>query len=348
MTPQIARTQGSVADEQEGKSEHARGGVFRAVVVGRMHDIPYVLQHPALASGNRFEIVGLLAVEDSKEGLAAAVREQVQMHQADTLLAAGGVGRGIMDALGELAISLDCRLLTLLSLSPPAGLDPVVIWEGEHPLIQLAMTSDRRVRHALKRGLDLFMAAFGLVVAAPILLLASLAVMVDSGGSPLFGHVRIGRGGRRFKCWKLRTMAQDAEERLRRDRALLEAYQNNDFKLPDQSDPRITRVGRLLRQSSLDELPQLWNVLVGDMSMVGPRPLVADELRHYEGHVLTLLSVRPGLTGAWAVSGRHHLAYPQRTDVELEYVRSHTLVTDLRILMRTASAVFDPGIGPRH
>ncbi len=313
-----------------------------------MHEIPYVLQHPALASGQRFEIVGLLAVEDNAVGLAALVREQVQLHAADTLLAAGGVGRGIMDTLGELAISLDCRLLTLLSLSPPAGLDPIVIWEGEHPLIQLAMTRDRRVHVALKRVLDTFMAALGLVVSAPILLAASLAIIVESGGSPLFGHVRIGRGGRRFKCWKLRTMTQDAEKRLRQDRALLEAYQQNDFKLPDQSDPRITRVGRLLRQSSLDELPQLWNVLMGEMSMVGPRPLVADELRHYHGSVLTLLSVRPGLTGAWAVNGRHHLAYPQRAAVELGYVRSHTFRSDLHILMRTVSAVFDPGSGPKR
>jgi len=335
-------------DGPEGTATQSGVAPFRVVVVGPMHEIPYVLQHPALASGHRFEIVGLLAVEDSKDGLAAAVRERVKLHEADTLLAAGGVGRGVMDTLGELAIALDCRLLTLLSLSPPVGLDPVVIWEGEHPLIQLAMTRDRRVRFALKRALDMFMAAFGLVVAAPVLLVASFTIMVESGGSPLFGHVRIGRGGRRFKCWKLRTMSQDAEERLRQDRALLEAYQQNDFKLPDHSDPRITRVGRLLRQSSLDELPQLWNVLMGEMSMVGPRPLVADELRHYVGHVMTLLSVRPGLTGAWAVNGRHHLAYPQRADVELGYVRSHTLWSDLRILLRTASAVFDPGIGPRR
>ena len=141
-------------------------------------------------------------------------------------------------------------------------------------------------------------------------------------------------------------MTADAELRLQRDAELLEAYQRNDFKLPEASDPRVTRVGRILRQSSIDELPQLWNVLVGDMSLVGPRPLVAEELRHYAGDVLTLLSVRPGLTGAWAVSGRHHLAYPRRAEIELAYVRTHSLRRDLRILLRTASAVFDPGIDP--
>jgi lipopolysaccharide/colanic/teichoic acid biosynthesis glycosyltransferase len=138
-------------------------------------------------------------------------------------------------------------------------------------------------------------------------------------------------------------MHLDAEQRLRRDPQLFERYRANDFKLPDDSDPRITYVGRFLRKSSLDELPQLWNVVRGEMSLVGPRPIVAEELQHYRGRVLTLLSVRPGVTGAWAVSGRHHLAYPRRADVELAYVRDRSAWLDLQILVRTIGAVLDPG-----
>ena len=321
---------------------------FRAIVVGDLHEIPYALQHPALTPGQRFEAVAVVPLDGHYLGVPTdAIRAQVLAHNADTILVAGAVGQLAMSALGEVAITLGCRLLALIPASLPRQLDPVIIWEGEHPLIQMAIARDHPVRDAVKRAVDVVLSAIGLIVAAPILLVASLAIRLESPGSPIFGHVRIGRGGRRFRCWKLRTMTSDAERRLLSDAALFEAYQRNGFKLPDASDPRVTGVGRMLRQSSLDELPQLWNVLVGDMSLVGPRPLVADELRHYDGQVLTLLSVRPGLTGAWAVNGRHHLPYPQRAEIELAYVRTLTLHGDLQILLRTASAVFDPGIEPR-
>jgi lipopolysaccharide/colanic/teichoic acid biosynthesis glycosyltransferase len=130
---------------------------------------------------------------------------------------------------------------------------------------------------------------------------------------------------------------------LANDPELRAAYQANDFKLPERLDPRITRVGRWLRRTSLDEVPQLWNVLVGEMSLVGPRPVVAEELVHYQGTVLQLLSVRPGLTGAWVTNGRHGVAYPQRAEIELAYVRHHSLLGDLRILLATAKAVLRPG-----
>ena len=320
---------------------------FRAVVVGDLHEIPYALQHPAIVSRDRFDVVGVVHLDGHYAAiLSYDISAQVRANNADTILVAGAVGRVAMDALGELAITLGCRLLALMPTTLSAQLDPVIIWEGEHPLIQMAISRDHQLRTSVKRATDIALAAIGLIVAIPWLLVAAVAIRLESGGSPLFGHVRVGRGGRRFKCWKLRTMTADAELRLQRDAELLEAYQRNDFKLPEASDPRVTRVGRILRQSSIDELPQLWNVLVGDMSLVGPRPLVAEELRHYAGDVLTLLSVRPGLTGAWAVSGRHHLAYPRRAEIELAYVRTHSLRRDLRILLRTASAVFDPGIDP--
>ena len=105
-------------------------------------------------------------------------------------------------------------------------------------------------------------------------------------------------------------------------------------------------MGRLLRKSSIDEIPQLWNVLIGEMSLVGPRPLVPDELRHFQGHVLALLSARPGLTGAWAVSGRHSVGYPKRAEIELRYVRRLSIRQDLSILVRTVGAVINPGVGP--
>jgi lipopolysaccharide/colanic/teichoic acid biosynthesis glycosyltransferase len=134
-------------------------------------------------------------------------------------------------------------------------------------------------------------------------------------------------------------MYTDAEQRLRSHPQLYRTYVENDYKLPEEVDTRITRIGRFLRRTSLDELPQLWNVLKGEMSLVGPRPIVPDEIRHYNGEASLLLTLKPGITGAWQVSGRSTLQYPERATVELEYVEQWSLLSDLWILLRTIPAV---------
>jgi lipopolysaccharide/colanic/teichoic acid biosynthesis glycosyltransferase len=190
-----------------------------------------------------------------------------------------------------------------------------------------------------KRTLDVVGSTIGLALSAPLLLLLAVAIRIDSGGRVLFVQRRIGRHGRAFPCYKLRTMCVDAEARLNDDRSLRAKYEANGYKLPVDCDPRVTRFGRFLRATSLDELPQLWNVLRGDMSLVGPRPVVPEELAHYGAARDLLLSVRPGITGAWAVQGRSSVNYPERADIELTYVRSWTVAEDLRILVRTIGAV---------
>ena len=134
-------------------------------------------------------------------------------------------------------------------------------------------------------------------------------------------------------------MRQGSEDILRNDPALYEEYRQNHFKIPEHRDPRTTTLGRFLRETSLDELPQLWNVLRGDMSLVGPRPVVEDELAMYGNTAELLLSMPPGITGAWAVSGRHDVGYPERCAVELSYVRNWRLSEDLRIALRTVRVV---------
>jgi lipopolysaccharide/colanic/teichoic acid biosynthesis glycosyltransferase len=134
-------------------------------------------------------------------------------------------------------------------------------------------------------------------------------------------------------------MYVDAEERLRANEELYALYVAGDYKLPEDLDNRITRVGRFLRRTSLDELPQLFNVLRGDMSLVGPRPIVPDELRHYPQEGPLLLSLRPGLTGAWQVNGRSTVSYPIRADLELDYVESWSIAKDFKILLQTLPAV---------
>lgn len=198
-----------------------------------------------------------------------------------------------------------------------------------------AWSARQAARDAAKRFMDIVLATLALVILAPVFALVALVIKIDSRGPVFFAHRRLGRNGRHFDCLKFRTMETDAEHRVFEDERLRHHYVSNHFKIPAELDPRITRVGRLLRQSSIDELPQLVNVLLGDMSLVGPRPIVSLEATHYGDEVGTLLSVRPGLTGLWAVSGRSQLGYPARANLELEYVRSRSLRGDMSILVRT-------------
>lgn len=199
------------------------------------------------------------------------------------------------------------------------------------------MTQDRA--RLPRRIADMVGAGALLVLLAPVLLLGALAVLAIDGRPVFFGHGRIGRGGRRFRCWKLRTMRIDAEQRLEREPDLKHHYVSNGFKLPNGRDPRVTRLGRLLRRTYVDEIPQLFNVLNGTMSLVGPRPVVPAELGEYGPGARELLERRPGVVGEWTSHGRTRPAYPERADVELEYLRNPSPIRDLRILVRTIPVV---------
>jgi lipopolysaccharide/colanic/teichoic acid biosynthesis glycosyltransferase len=166
-----------------------------------------------------------------------------------------------------------------------------------------------------------------------------LAVLVGSGRPVFFGHVRLGLGGRPFRCWKLRTMKQGANRWLLSDPDLYRRYASNGYKLPLADDPRLTRVGPLLRRTYLDELPQLFNVLNGTMSLFGPRPIIADELHHYGAAAGELLAMKPGLLGEWTSRGRNRPPYPERTGLELAYVRGRSVRRDVRILFRSIPAL---------
>lgn len=218
--------------------------------------------------------------------------------------------------------------------------DPVVVWTGEHAVIQFASDATRPWERRAKRAIDIIGATLALVVAAPIIAVLAIMIWLESAGSPFFAHERIGYRGQRFKCLKLRTMRNGAEDLLRRDPILYEEYRRNHFKIPEGRDPRTTTFGGFLRRTSLDELPQFWNVLRGDMSLVGPRPVVEDELAIYGRSADLLLSVRPGITGVWAVNGRHDVGYPERCELELSYVRSWSLPEDARLGMSTVKMIF--------
>ncbi|HEX7690371.1 MAG TPA: sugar transferase [Burkholderiaceae bacterium] len=200
---------------------------------------------------------------------------------------------------------------------------------GLHPL-----------EHALKRIFDLASVVVILALFGWLMVIIALLIRMN-GRSVIFGHERVGRGGRTFQCYKFRSMVPNSQqvlqELLERDPQARIEWER-DFKLKD--DPRITRIGRFIRKTSLDELPQLWNVVKGEMSIVGPRPVVQEEFDLYYGHAREhYLSVPPGLTGLWQVSGRNDLDYEQRVELDKRYVESWNVFSDFLIVMRTVKVM---------
>ncbi|MCI1857416.1 MAG: sugar transferase [Sporolactobacillus sp.] len=192
-----------------------------------------------------------------------------------------------------------------------------------------------------KRLIDIIGAIFGLIITSPIFAIISLLYLFGSQKGPVFfRQKRIGQYGKPFYIYKFRSMVVNAENKLKSDKDLYKKYVENSFKLEPDEDPRITKIGRFLRKTSLDELPQFFNVLKGEMSLVGPRPVVKEELINYEGQVELFLSVRPGVTGYWQAYGRSTVEYPERAEQELSYIKRRSFILDVKILFVTFYSVF--------
>ena len=189
----------------------------------------------------------------------------------------------------------------------------------------------------LKRIMDCIGSGIGLLLLSPLFAVMAILIKLESPGPVLFSQTRIGKDGVEFRCWKFRSMFQDAEQRKQ------ELLQQNEmaggvtFKM--KHDPRVTRVGRFIRKASIDELPQLWNVFNGDMSLVGPRPPVPQEVAQYTAHERQRLAVKPGITCIWQVSGRSDIPFNEQVLLDIEYIRSRSLWLDISLLLRTIPAV---------
>ena len=207
---------------------------------------------------------------------------------------------------------------------------------AEVPMLDFQFGDPPRSTMAIKRAMDLIVSATMLAIASPLLLVAAIAIRIDSPGPVFFRQVRVGRDGERFTMFKLRTMVSDAESRL--DSLIdLDALDEPAFKIAN--DPRVTRVGKLLRRSSFDEVPQFINVLRGDMSLVGPRPEEEAVVSLYDERQRQRLRVKPGLTGPMQVAGRGGLTFEERLALERDYVDNLTITGDIKILLRTPRAV---------
>jgi exopolysaccharide biosynthesis polyprenyl glycosylphosphotransferase len=193
------------------------------------------------------------------------------------------------------------------------------------------------VYEASKRVVDCVLSGLGLLALLPVFLLTALAVRLDSRGPALFCQDRVGRDGKLFRCWKFRSMYLDAEKRKAELMKQNEMSGGVLFKMKE--DPRITRVGKFIRKASIDELPQLWNVFIGDMSLVGPRPAVPAEVDQYTPYQRGRLQVKPGITCLWQVSGRSDLNFEEQVRLDLQYARIRSLGVDFTLLFKTIPAV---------
>ena len=212
--------------------------------------------------------------------------------------------------------------------------------EEQALIIRVQNNLAKKVNRIIKRIFDIVVTVCGGILILPFIAVIALLIRLDSPGPVVFAHRRVGQGGKEFSCYKFRSMVSNAQEELNaylKDNPEAREEWERDFKLKD--DPRITKIGRFLRKTSLDELPQLWNVLVGDMSLVGPRPIVKDEIVKYGTYINDFYLVPPGITGVWQVSGRSDTTYDERVQMDSWYVHNWSVWIDIVYLVKTVLAV---------
>lgn len=325
----------------------------RAIVVGDPADVAYVVRQMDKKSGAVYNVIGVglpqgrsaritfaadaVPVIADLSNIAAAVRAT----KADAVIVAGeprSPSHFIRDLGWELE-GLGAELVVASALTNIAGprihFRPV---EGL-PLMHVELPNYDGGKHTLKRVLDITLASLALVALIPVFIAVAIAIRREGPGPVLFRQERVGRNGETFHMLKFRSMVTTAETDLL---DLLDRNEGSGVLFKMKNDPRITRVGRFLRRYSLDEVPQFWNVLIGDMSLVGPRPPLRTEVMRYENHVRRRLYIKPGLTGMWQVNGRSDLSWEESVRLDLYYVENWSLTGDLIILWRTFRVLVSP------
>lgn len=278
---------------------------------------------------------------DSRDylGHPSAVWEVLSTSQADTVVLSGEISSGVFDSVVEAAMVAGCKVFTVRSRATLMSSRPQRLRTGDVRALELTFPASRAGQDGLKRLFDLVASTTMLILASPVLLATAALIKFDTPGPILFKQERVGYAGRVFRMWKFRTMT-DGADALKQDLAHLNTTGDPRlFKIPN--DPRVTRVGAVLRKWSLDELPQLWNVVRGEMSLVGPRPFFEADLADYDDHHFTRLAVKPGVTGLWQVKGRSSIVdFEEVVELDREYVETWSLALDVWILLATIPAVF--------
>jgi exopolysaccharide biosynthesis polyprenyl glycosylphosphotransferase len=295
-----------------------------------------VLARPGIDSlgwlSERGEIQGYL-------GHPSAIWEVLSQTGTDTVVLCGEMSHDLFDTAVEAAAVAGCRVLSVRAGGPLLASEPRAIGDGGLRMLELTFPAARAGQDVLKRGFDFALSGSMLLLASPVLVALAAWIRLDSRGPTLFVQERVGQAGRVFRMLKFRTMVVDADEQKADLAHLNPSGDPRLFKIPN--DPRVTRAGRFLRKWSLDELPQLFNVLRGQMSLVGPRPFFESDLAAYDDHHFIRLTVKPGLTGLWQVKGRSSIVdFEEVIDLDREYVEQWSLLLDVRILLATLPAVF--------
>lgn len=294
-----------------------------------------VLQRPGMHS------LGWLSEEGGAHdylGHPSAVWEVLCEKGTDTVVLCGNLPRALFDTVVEAAAVAGCRVLSVRDRGTLMASQPRALNGGRTRMLELTFPAARAGQDVVKRAFDLLTTMLAAVLLAPAMILISIWIMLDSSGPVLFVQERVGRAGRTFRMLKFRTMRQGADSEKSELAHMNHTGDPRLFKIPD--DPRVTRAGAFLRRWSLDELPQLLNVVRGDMSLVGPRPFFETDLAAYDDHHFLRLAVKPGVTGLWQVKGRSSIVdFEEVVRLDREYVENWSLGLDLRILFATLPAV---------
>ena len=323
-------------------SERRSGtAVARALVAGLPHDIERVSAALNDPGRSGYLVVGSAALDGDADAATERIVDAISRFGADAVVIASAhavdetllrhLGRQLEGAATEIALAGS-------AVGPPRSRLSLDLASGL-PLVRMRVRAYDGGAHLAKRVLDVVVASLALIPVGLLTPIIALAIVLDSPGPVFFRQERVGRDGRRFRIVKFRSMTATAEAALDALVARNEAS-GPLFKLRD--DPRVTRLGRLLRRTSLDELPQFWNVLVGDMSVVGPRPPLPREVLAYDDVEFRRLYVKPGITGPWQVSGRSDLSWEQSVRLDLHYVENWSVLSDLVLMWRTVTVMARP------
>ena len=300
------------------------------------------IQSPTFALGGECRPVGFVDVHvpAAPDALGHAVDFRTVLHRtgAEVVVVAGYIPDNRFREVVAASLEAESQLLSVPRSIAIAGVQPNLVWRRGQPLIELTAPNLKGWQVFVKRVIDVMVAGVGLVVLSPFLALMAVVVKLHSPGPVFFTQQRVGQGGRRFRIAKFRTMVDGAEQR--RDELLSRSLYSDGRLFKVRDDPRITPLGRWLRRTSIDELPQLVNVLRGEMSLVGPRPPLPSEVALYEEHHYARFDVKPGITGPWQVAGRNGVtSFEEVLGLERNYIRGWSVWSDVRLLAKTIPVV---------
>ena len=314
----------------------------RTILIGAARECAHLASHAAFAPRGDHMVLGVVDTAATPNpralGGLSDLPTIIQEHGVETVVICGHLSDAELHDVVEQSITAGCHVFSVPRTFEVAGVQPSVVWKRGQPLVELTAQTLKAQQLVMKRVVDVVGATLGLLVLAPLFAVLSAIIKLDSQGPVIFRHRRVGTGGGPFLMLKFRTMVDGAEALKPSLAHLNHSGDPRLFKIPN--DPRVSRVGRWLRRWSLDELPQLWNVLTGEMSLVGPRPFPESDFMEYQVHHFARLGAKPGITGLWQVSGRSDIvAFEEVVALDTKYVREWSVLLDLKILLQTVPVV---------